>query len=525
LADVFLSYRNTDERRAYVERLQLCLIPYEIKAWWDYGLEAGKEYEPEILRKLDESLLVCPLWCQLSIESQWVAREAQAGVDGGKFFPARLQRVTPPDAFEKWQAQDLVGWQGAPDDPRVQAFAVSVLNRLGRPMKLNADLLRGLRALPLLPPLEEVRPAARAAPAPVSLTSTASPAWVQIEGSLDAQDYLDFETHFPDAPEVRFAKKCLADLEAWAKVDRAKPDQVEAFLKAGPFEALAQLVRETLQASEKARLKALEDARRRTPGAEFRDSETLPLMVTIPPGTFRMGSPPTEKNRRGNEGPQREVTIAYPLAVGIYPVTVGEWKTFVAATQHGTGKSAYVRTAEEWNDTPGRGWASPGFAQDDRHPVTCVNWNDAQAYAAWASKLSGQTYRLLSEAEWEYACRAGTTTRYAFGAEVTSAQANFNEEKGGTTPVGSYAANAFGLNDMHGNVWEWIEDCYADTYGAGQPSDGSAFAMSSTSFRVLRGGSWGNEPDALRSAARYRDYPTNRYDVTGFRLARTLVTP
>ena len=148
--------------------------------------------------------------------------------------------------------------------------------------------------------------------------------------------------------------------------------------------------------------------------------------------------------------------IEYPLAVGKFPVTVGEWKKFIAATGHDTGNSAYVCDGKEWKDTPGRGWASPGFAQDDGHPVTCVNWNDAEAFTAWMAKLTGQSYRLLSEAEWEYACRAGTTSRYAFGDQITSAQANFNRDKGGTSPVGEYPANKFGLQDMHGNVWEWV---------------------------------------------------------------------
>ena len=258
------------------------------------------------------------------------------------------------------------------------------------------------------------------------------------------------------------------------------------------------------------------------PGSEFRDGEGLPLMVTIPAGKFIMGSPDSEKDRYDNEGPQREVRIGYPLAVGKFPVTVGEWRKFIAATKHDMGDSR---------------WASPGFAQDDSHPVTCVNWNDANAYIAWLNKRlwtagappaspaqagggAGGPYRLLSEAEWEYACRAGTTTRYSCGDQIASAQANFNNKKRGTTPVGAYAANRFGLHDMHGNVWEWLQDFWNPNYN-GAPSDGSANTAGNCSDRVHRGGSGDNDPRILRSAVRFWNAPTLRYASMGFRVART----
>jgi formylglycine-generating enzyme required for sulfatase activity len=140
-------------------------------------------------------------------------------------------------------------------------------------------------------------------------------------------------------------------------------------------------------------------------------------------------------------------------------------------------------------------------------------------YVAWLSKLSGKTYRLLTEAEWEYATRAGTTTAYSFGNEFSKAKAN--NDKGKTVPVGQYPANAFGLHDMHGNVWEWVEDCYKGSY-AGAPADGRAVADAPSCGRVLRGGSWGSSPQDLRSAIRIRDTTDNRFISSGFRLARTL---
>jgi formylglycine-generating enzyme required for sulfatase activity len=160
-----------------------------------------------------------------------------------------------------------------------------------------------------------------------------------------------------------------------------------------------------------------------------------------------------------------------------------------------------------------------------RRPVINVSWNDAKAYVAWLKQASGKHYRLLSEAEWEYACRAGTTTRYAWGDDPpTPEQANFGRKVGKTTEVGIYPANPWGLYDMHGNVWEWVEDCWHDSYG-GAPNDGSAWLEEDggdCGSRILRGGSWGNGPGVLRSANRDSVGPDDRGLIVGFRIARTL---
>ncbi len=511
MADVFLSYRNTVERRAFVKRLALLLRAHEVTVWWDYGLEAGESYRAQITEELSRARIVAPLWCAESITSKWVAMEAELGKD--KLVPARLQKAVPPEAFEAIQAADLIGWDGTVQHPRVLAYVAKICERLGKPSRAPIDMMEELSELKQLIPLPEIAP------------RVASGAQAQGQG-------LDF---------------VLADLRAtWvglsAKNDAGAVERLLARVRGTApgsglefeiEEHLAALREETQrrdaarhaaeQASRgEAEAKAARDAeevRRRAPGAEFRDGEGLPLMVTLPPGKFVMGSPDTEKDRLDREGPQREVRIGYALAVGKFPVTVGEWKKFISATHHDTGASAYIWDGKEWKDTPGRGWASPGFAQDDSHPVTCVNWDDAKVYSAWIAKQTGHRYRLLSEAEWEYACRAGTKTRYSFGDQITSAQANFNNEKGGTVQVGAYAANRFGLHDMHGNVWEWVEDYYTDTYN-GLPTDGSVCATKSA-VRVFRGGSWGNNPSGLRSANRDRYGPSNRVSFLGFRLARS----
>ena len=162
-----------------------------------------------------------------------------------------------------------------------------------------------------------------------------------------------------------------------------------------------------------------------------------------------------------------------------------------------------------------QGWGRGG------RPVINVDWEDAKAFVAWLSVQTGQRYRLLSEAEWEYACRAGTTTRYWWGDEITPENANYGQNVGKTSEVGKYPANPFGLYDMHGNVWEWVEDCWNDSY-EGAPDDGSAWTSGDCRRRVLRGGSWDSDPGILRSACRVGIDTDGRYNTVGLRVARTL---
>ena len=238
-----------------------------------------------------------------------------------------------------------------------------------------------------------------------------------------------------------------------------------------------------------------------------------PEMVVLPTGRFRMGD--LDGSGHGSERPVRTVTISRPIAMGKYPVTFEEYGRFVSAT-------GAVRPADcGW----GRG----------TRPVIHVSQEDAKAYAVWLSEQTGKRYRLPSEAEWEYAARAGTTTRYSWGDNISCSQARYGRRSGGecsdsddgTVAVGSFAANPFGLYDMHGNVLEWVEDCWHDNY-EGAPSDGSAWTTGGDNFlwllktAVLRGGSWLNDPQRLRSAVRLRYRPSDRYYDLGFRLVQDL---
>ncbi len=238
-------------------------------------------------------------------------------------------------------------------------------------------------------------------------------------------------------------------------------------------------------------------------GVRFRDCTDCPVMVVVPAGSFDMGSPSHEEGRDEDEGPVHRVRISEPFAVGVYEVTFSEW----AACRRGGGCSHNPRD---------RGWGR------GNRPVIDVSWEDAQAYVRWLSRETGKDYRLLSESEWEYAARGGTTGPLHFGGAIAIHQANYGRYRGGTVPVGSFPANSFGLHDVHGNVWEWVEDCWHDSY-RGAPVDGSAWTRGGDcGWRVLRGGSWSFIPWDLRSANRGRLTTGTRYNAVGFRVARTL---
>ena len=279
-----------------------------------------------------------------------------------------------------------------------------------------------------------------------------------------------------------------------------------------------------------------EAARQRTqPGATFRDCPTCPQMVVVPGGSYQMGSPSYEAGRDEDEGPVHRVTIGQAFAVGVYEVTRGEYGRFVSATGYEGESGCWTWRGGKWEEEKGWSWRDPGYRQSEREPVVCVSWQDARAYVEWLSRQTGKAYRLLSEAEWEYVARAGTTTarywgegesgqcRYANGGDSSWASDGANCDDGHyrTAPVGSFRPNAFGLYDVSGNVWEWTQDCWNASY-AGAPSNGQAWERGDCSRRVLRGGSWFNYPRLLRSANRGWNTAVNRPSYIGFRIARSV---
>ena len=315
----------------------------------------------------------------------------------------------------------------------------------------------------------------------------------------------------------------------------------------------------------KAETSPAEQARREAhkPGKVFSDCSDCPPMVVIPAGEFTMGSPASEAGRFDHEGPQRTVKIAQPFALGRNEVTFGEFERFAAEAGYKTEAERDVgkpgcfgfnysdRAAKKADWQAERSWRNPGFEQNtDRDPVICVSWNDAKAYIRWLSGKTAKTYRLPTEAEWEYAARAGTKTARYWGDDPNQAclYANVgdlsiyktgvgagtrtwlrpsgrrhecNDGRYLTAPAGSYRPNGFGLYDMLGNVWEWTEDCWNASY-KGAPADGSVWLTGDCSRHVFRGSSWALEPRYARSANRARDLSDYRLTALGFRIARRL---
>jgi formylglycine-generating enzyme required for sulfatase activity len=252
-------------------------------------------------------------------------------------------------------------------------------------------------------------------------------------------------------------------------------------------------------------------------GRTFRDCPACPEMVTLPAGDFMMGSPDSERGRGRNEGPQRKVAVR-AFAIGKFEVTFAQWDACVAEAG-----CKHKPHDESWGRGP--------------RPVINVSWHDATDFAAWLAHKTGKGYRLPTEAEWEYAARATASASephapFSTGATINYKQANYDanftygDGKMGvfrqkTVEVGRFPRNAFGLHDMHGNVWEWVQDCYRDSY-RGAPADGSAVGARDCSLRILRGGSWNYLPQLLRSAYRYATPPEVRLDMAGFRVASPL---
>jgi formylglycine-generating enzyme required for sulfatase activity len=287
------------------------------------------------------------------------------------------------------------------------------------------------------------------------------------------------------------------------------------------------------------------------PGQKFKDCEACPELVLLPQGSFRMGAPEHEQDREVSEGPVHDVSIGYSVVMGRTEVTRGEFSLFAASSgyrtdaERGQGCAGWVDG--EWKTDKSRHWRNPGFAQTDAHPVTCISWNDAVAYVDWLNELTpGKRFRLPSEAEWEYAARAGEGSQrfpwsndaeyselcaHANGADQSTRLklamaakwpvASCDDGHAYTAPAASFRSNGYGLFDMHGNVWEWVQDVWHAQYN-GAPADGSAWSRGGDpERRAMRGGAWDGNPKALRSSDRERDTADYSDSGTGFRVVRT----
>jgi|GEM_PF-1103682 len=524
--DVFVSYKREDRETAKALAEALALRGYSV--WWDVDLLPGDRFADEIMAVIKRAKATIVLWSKASVASSFVRSEASVADGLERLIPARLDECELPLPFNILHTHDLTGWHPGADETLLA---------------------------PLFDALEARTGKAPAAPEP-PVASTAN---------LHRQDQEAVlwrsisEQHEPSAEEYRFYLKTypngtFADL-ARLRLAKLKPGPLKWLNKkiiglgavAGAILAIIGLGTDLVSrlgfgVDESQPETAAETAtptqdvpptttdvetagspvtsdRDLQPGETFNDCNDegwCPAMVVVPAGSFMMGSPAGEEGRRDNEGPQHRVTIGEPFALGVYEVTFDEWDACVADG----GCNGYRPEDMGW----GRG----------RRPVISVSWDDARAYVDWLSDRTGEAYRLPSEAEWEYAARAGTKTPFHFGSTISTDQANYDGDhaygagrqgidRQQMMPVGSFPANAFGLHDVHGNVWEWVGDCWNQSYSrVGRPDDGTAWTSGDCGLRVLRGGSWSSVPRFLRSAGRVAFELGHRINYLGFRVAKTL---
>ena len=275
------------------------------------------------------------------------------------------------------------------------------------------------------------------------------------------------------------------------------------------------------------------------PANVYKDCADCPDMIAIPSGGFEMGSPSVDAETVSDESPVHHVNVKSFL-LGKTHITRGQFAAFVKATNYDAGKKCWVFD-QSWQERDGANWRNPGYPQQENHPAACINWYDARAYANWLTRKTGKQYRLPTEAEWEYAARAGSAAAHYWGENSDQAcgHANVGDQKlksliygvlwethncddgyAFTSPVGSYKPNAFGLYDMQGNLWQWVLDSWTENYNQA-PTDSSDWPDVGV-YRVLRGGSWSIGPLYLRSAKRIKSNASDRVNTDGFRVARSL---
>jgi len=498
VADIFLSYSRADRPKA--QQIAKALEQEGFTVWWDKILRAGQTYDEVTEGMLRDARVVIVLWSEVSVKSKWVRAEATLGERTSTVIPAMIQDAERPIMFELTQSADLIGWDGDHEDSRWKGFVADIRLALER-QEEKAE------AAPAA-----IQPAA--APRDATIENTF---WTSIADSDDPADYEAYLSRYPDGHFVDLARNRLAGLAKAASpapaVQAAAP-QSERPAPSTPQPAspaaskpnrlipvgiglavlalgggVAAMVMSGPQLEPAAIEEPVED-----PMAPFTDCDTCPAMIPLPAGTFQMGSPETEAGRTGNEDPLHEVTLP-AFAIGQTEITFDEWDACLA----GGGCNGF--------EPSDRGYGK------GRQPVIGVSWADANAYVRWLSSKTGRTYRLPTEAEWEYAARAGTTTAYWWGDYFDAAIAPSR----GPVPVDTLAENPFGLKGMLGNAREWVEDCYINNYTTA-PVDGTAQRDGDCARRVLRGGAWGRDPDDHRAANRARIDRNVRDRVFGFRV-------
>lgn len=528
MADIFLSYASADHER--IRPLVKILEQQDWSVWWDRKIPPGKTYDQVIEQALDEARCVVVVWSKQSVVSEWVKVEADEGMNRKILVPVLIEDAKIPLAFRRIQAARLIDWQGELSHHELAMLFESITAIIGEgtlkeePARdesqtpVQATTVTKISAFDVTtpgvkaqPPEFDLKPADvelqtgesenLRMPSPVNLLK-------QIEPKRNLKPWL--------ATGGAFVLIGLVIAAIWGAGSGGNNGLVEPTPLAGdlPAASPATLRFEFDVATTDERGDVI---KRDKKSARYFTEEISSVkldMVEIPGGKFTMGSPPNEAERTDNEGPQQEVTIQ-PFSMSKYEITQAQWRAVAKLPKVGV---------EDLKPDPSE------FKGDDR-PVEKVSWDEAQEFCRRLSRVTGRKYRLPSEAEWEYAARAGTTTPFAFGPTITPEIVNYegnypygSAPKGKyreeTIPVGSLnAPNAFGLFGMHGNVWEWCEDDWHDSY-VNAPNDGRAWVDNPRgSKRVYRGGGWSYRALGCRSADRSSPgAPGVRSDGLGFRL-------
>lgn len=465
--------------------------------------------------------------------------------------------------------------RAAPDEPRVQALSERIEAARGTALLLE-EAERRIEAGQWLPPEEPsalgiyreiLREDPANPPAREGLERLERRLIEQAEAAAEAGAFSRAERLLADAAQVRPGSQAVQNAMARLVEQRnlrTAPLVAEAqqAIAEGRLDAAAGLIEQIEAISTQA--EGIDELRQRLenariyaslqPGQGFRDPLASggrgPEMLVLPVGAYTMGSPNAEPDRRSNEGPAHRVTLRRAIAMARFETTVGEFRRFVAATGYvptatQRGRSViYDERAGQMRERRGVSWEHDhaGRPADEAMPVVHVSWLDARAFAAWLARETGRAYRLPSEAEFEYALRAGTTTPYwwgegppdrplenltgeqdrsASGRRWVNAFAGYGDGFWGAAPAGRFVANPFGLHDMGGNVSEWVEDCWHENY-LRAPVDGSAWVNEGCNRRVIRGASWASSPDQARSAFRLPATADTTNARVGFRVVRDL---
>ncbi|MEL7546520.1 MAG: SUMF1/EgtB/PvdO family nonheme iron enzyme [Pseudomonadota bacterium] len=495
MADIFLSYSRADRDRA--QTISKALEAEGFSVWWDKVLRAGQTYDEVTEGMLRDSKVVVVLWSEVSVKSKWVRAEATLGERTSVLVPAMIDDAERPIMFELTQSADLIGWENDREDPRWKQFI--------------ADIRSAVEAAEQIPEAQ-IEAAANSSDANIETTF-----WTSIKDGTDPADFEAYLERYPDGHFASLARNRLNNRSALDAIPpSAKPEPAP--------EATQAPVGDAKKPSKKTKPKKEPKTNKRSGfpfvravlflgvlaaggyyGTEYLgllEQEEVqavcsecPDMVAIPGGTFEMGSAQDEPGHEPWEAPQHTVVLA-SFSMSRHEVTFDDWQRCL----DDGGCNGYEPLDRDF----GRG----------TNPVMGISWDDAQTYIRWLSQKTGRPYRLPTEAEWEYAARAGTETAYWWGDRFDRNKVPLDAP----ISVVGLAENPFGLKGMLGNLREWVEDCYDNSYESA-PGNGNAQSRIGCNQRVLRGGHYDASEAAHRSANRARGRTDIRDRAYGFRIA------